>query len=211
MRNNIISAPLRSNSCPDFPVVQYADDTILVLTADITQVNQIRNLLLHFTTKTGLKVNYHKSVIIPINVSAAKLEIIKSTLGCQLGSFPFTYLGLPLSTHKLTIEDFTAMMQRIERRISGCSTLISYDARLQLIKSVYSSLPTYFMCCLALPLGVEEQINKYLKHCLCRNFGSEEMGTTMIAWDLVCKPKTQGGLGVLDLVNQNSFTSHESS
>lgn len=122
-----MSAPLRSNSCPDFPVVQYADDTILAFPADITQVNQIRNLLLHFIGQTGLKVSYHKSVI---NASDAKLEITKSTLGCQLGSFPFTYLGLPLSNHKLKIEDFTAMMQRIERRISGCSTLIFYDARL---------------------------------------------------------------------------------
>lgn len=118
------------------------------------------------------------------------------------GLLPFTYLGLPLSTNKLKIEDFTAMMQRIERRISGYSTLISYDGRLQLIKSVFSSLPTYFMCCLALPLGVVEQINKYLKHCFWRKYGRDEKGSAMIAWDIVCKPKSHGGLGVLDLIKR---------
>lgn len=156
MRNNIICAPLQVHSCSDFPVIQYVDDTILVLPAEITQLKQIENLLLHFTAQTG----NHKFVIIPINVPAEKIDVIKNTLGCQLGSFPFTYLGLPLSTNKLKTEDFTVMTQRIGRRITGCSTLISYDGRLQLIKSVFSSLPTYFMCCLALPLGLVEQINK---------------------------------------------------
>lgn len=121
MRNNIILAPLRINSYPDFPLIQYVDDTILVLPAEIIDLNQIRNLLLHFAAQTGLKVNYNKSVIIPMNVPAGKIELIQSTLGCQIGTFPFTYLGLPLSTNKLKIEDFIAIMQRIDRGITSCS------------------------------------------------------------------------------------------
>lgn len=142
---------------------------------------QVKNLLSHFAGQTGLKVNYDKSTVIPINLPAHKITSIINILQCQQGSFPFTYLGLPLSINKVKIEDFCPMLQRIERGISGCSTLISYDGRLQLINSVFSSLPTFFMSCLALPIGVIDQIDKYLRHCFWRKFGTEVTGTAMIA------------------------------
>lgn len=131
------------------------------------------------------------------------MQNIINILGCKLGSFPFTYLGHPLSIIKLKIADFCPIMQRIERRISGCSTLISHDGRLQLIKSVFSPLRTFFMSCLALPLGGVEQLNKYLRHSLWRTYGFEDHGTTLIARDIVCKPKTHGSLGVVDILAHN--------
>lgn len=33
MANHLIESPLQHQSCPDFPVIQYADDTLLVLPA----------------------------------------------------------------------------------------------------------------------------------------------------------------------------------
>ena len=76
--------------------------------------------------------------------------------------------------------------------------MLGYDGRLQLIKSVYAALLIFFMCTLALPMGVIEQINKYL-----RKFGMEDRGTTLIAWSKVCRPKKQGGLGILDISLHN--------
>lgn len=94
-------------------------------------------------------------------------------------------------------------MQRIERRLSGCSTMLSYDGRFQLLKSVFSSLPIFFMCTLALPFGVVEQINKYLRNFFWRKYGMADNGTALIAWSKVCKPKEQGGLGILDISMHN--------
>lgn len=83
-----------------------------------------------------------------------------------MGVFPFTYLGPPLSDHRLRNEDFILIFQTIERRLAGVSTLLDYDGRLQLIKSVLSALPIFFMCALALPAGIVEQINKYIRNFL---------------------------------------------
>ena len=199
MRNRIVSAPLQVNSCPNFPVIQYDDDTIVVLPADQRQLMQMKNLLAHFEAQTGLKVNYSKSIVIPINVVSHNMQNIIRILQCKEWTFPFPYLGLPLSLNKLKIEDFSPMLQRIERRIYGCSTLISYDGRLQLIKSIFSSQPTFFMSCLSLPVAVIDQINKYLRHCFWRKFGTEEVGKAMISCETICKPKSHGGLGVLDI------------
>ena len=48
-----------------------------------------------------------------------------------------------------------------------------------------------------------EQIIKFLKHYFWRKFGLEHRGSALIAWDQVCKPKEQEGLGVLDLQIHN--------
>ena len=59
------------------------------------------------------------------------------------------------------------------------------------------------MCTLTLPMGIVERFNKYLRHCLWRKYGLEERGSALISWDKVCKPKDQGGLGVLNLHQHN--------
>ena len=54
----------------------------------------------------GLKVNYAKSMMVPINVSDEKLDLLANTFGCSKGSQPFTYLGLPLSVTNSSVADF---------------------------------------------------------------------------------------------------------
>lgn len=80
---------------------------------------------------------------------------------------------------------------------------MSYDGRMLLIKSVLSSLTTFFMCSHTLLVVVIDQINKYLRHFLWRKFGKEDKGPTHIAWDKVYKPKDQGGMGILDVTTHN--------
>ena len=82
----------------DFPIIQYADDTILLLEADVNELLHLKGILQNFATSTGLVVNYAKSSMIPINVHPDKLAVLASTFGCAIGSMPFTYLGLPMGT-----------------------------------------------------------------------------------------------------------------
>lgn len=165
MTHGLITPPILHQSCPDYPIIQYADDTILVLQANQTQLQHIKNLLLHFAAYTGLRVNYAKSTVISINTPEHKMQHLSSLLGCHIGSLPLSYLGLPLSIHKPKTEDFLPLLKRIETRLMGCSTLLSFGDKLTLIKSVFSSMPIFFMCTLSIPATVVNQLNKYLKHC----------------------------------------------
>jgi hypothetical protein len=48
-----------------------------------------------------------------------------------------------------------------------------------------------------------QQIDRYRKHCL--GVGDiNRKGSYLAAWDLACKPKEDGGLGIVDLRAQNS-------
>lgn len=166
-------------------------------------VEQLKNLLLHFIAYTWLRINYEKSAMVPINSTPAKMEIPANSLGCNIGSFPFTYLGLPLSLTKPKLEDFVPVIKRIDKRLAGCSTFLSYGDKLTLMKSVFTSLPTFFMCTLMSPANIVEQINKYPRHCFWRKYGMEDKGMALISWDKVCLPKDQGGLGVLQIAAHN--------
>ena len=98
MLNNLIERPLQSHHCPDFPVIQYADDIVLIMPASALQMEQLKNLILHFTVFTGLRVNFDKSAMVPINTENEVMQALAARLECSIGSFPFTYLGLPFVT-----------------------------------------------------------------------------------------------------------------
>lgn len=150
----------------DFPIVQYADDTLLFLQADARQLVFLKAMLHSFADSTGLKVNYSKSHIYPINVSSEKMTILANTLGCAIATMPFTYLGLPMGTTKPRIDDLSPIMDRVERRLSAFSTWLSYSGRLQMIQSSITPITTYAMCTIKLPKGVIENIDRARKQCL---------------------------------------------
>jgi hypothetical protein len=88
------------SNAPWFPILQYADDTLIILQADEQHLTHLQRILQDFGNVFGLRVNYAKSNLIPINVAPEKVATFTVALQCQVGSFPFTYLGLPLSTTK---------------------------------------------------------------------------------------------------------------
>ena len=166
-------------------------------------MQHLKSLLDIFAESTGLKVNYHKSSIIPINVQYGDVNALASALGCQVASMPFTYLGLPMGTTKPRMEDFTPLMDRVKRKLSAFSSFLSYSGRLQMINSVLSPTVTYAMSSIKLPVGVIENIDRARKQCLWRGNDASKKGGNLAAWHMVQKPKQKGGLGVLNLRLQN--------
>jgi hypothetical protein len=189
-----LSAPFPQNSDTAFPIIQYADDTIIVMQGNEQQLIHLKGLLQDFTLSTGLRVNYHKSCLIPINMDNDNATSLTNAFGCTVGSSPLTYLGLPLGLTKPQVKDYAPLICRVERRLSASAQFLSYAGRLQLVNSVLSSLPTYYMCSLKLPVAVVEAIDKYRKDCLWRGSDFRRKGYNLAAWKLVMKPKEKGGL-----------------
>jgi hypothetical protein len=132
----------------DYPIFQYADDTIIVLLAEDDQLLLFKELLNKYVGFTVLKVNYHKFSLVPINLSPQEAQHVAMVFYCNLGSMPFTYLGLPMGTTNPSLGDFSPIIDIIERRLSANVSFLSYGDSLILVNDVLSSLPTYFMCAL---------------------------------------------------------------
>jgi retron-type reverse transcriptase len=156
MRMNLITPPLQVNSCPDFLIVQYADDTLVLMQANARQLICLKALLNTFASATGLKVNYGKSIMVPINIAEDKVSIFTNTLQCARGQFPFTYLDLPLRIYKPTMEQCLPLVNRIAKRLAGISTFMTQAGKLLLVKSVLASLSVFFMCCLDIPITIKK-------------------------------------------------------
>lgn len=72
-----------------------------------------------------------------------------------------------------------------------------------MVSSVFSSLPTYFMCSLKIPTTVIELIDKHRKNCLWRGKEFRNKGYNLATWELVRRPNDKGGLGVTNLSVHN--------
>lgn len=76
--------------------LQFADDTLLMGTKSWANVRAMRAGLVLFEAMFGLKVNFHKSSLVGVNINVSWLNEAASVLGCKVGKVPFLYLGLPI-------------------------------------------------------------------------------------------------------------------
>jgi len=182
--------PLGPNA--DFLVLQYVDDTLIILEGWPRQVHFLKLVINTFSKATGLKVNFQKSMMLPVNLIEEKIDLLARTFGCSKGTLPFTYLGLTKQ-----VQDFLLLVTRCERRLSSISSFLNQAGRLELTNAVFTSLPTFFMCSLELPKTIIKQIDKFRKHCLWRGADINAKKPPKAAWEMVCKPKEEGGLGVI--------------
>jgi len=123
--NNQLSLPVPLPSYEDFPILQYVDNTLIFLKVDLNELNILKDIFANFATSAGLRVNFRKSMMVPINVSKERLQILASSFGCAKGNLPFTYLGLPLSTSKPSMTDFWPLVSKCERRLVAFSSFLN--------------------------------------------------------------------------------------
>lgn len=180
-RRNLIAHPISNNFAGDYPIVQYADDTLIIVLGDAAQLLLLKGLLRTFTDVTGLQVNFDKSFLVPMNMDDNRAAHLAATQECKVGEMPFTYLGLPLGTTKTTVDEFMPILTRIEKRLMGINKLLNYSARLLMVNSVLTALPTFYMCTLHISAAIIEQIDKYRKHELWDNGDINRNGTCLVA------------------------------
>jgi hypothetical protein len=157
--------------------------TLLILEACPRHLITLKSLLNTFAESTGLKVNYQKSNIYPLNVDLTKMEIIARTFDCQIGNYLFTYLGLPMGPYKPKTDEFLPLVQRIERRLLSTSMFLNHAGRLVMVNSVLSALPTFY-----------KQIDKYRKHYIRRGVDMNARKPPLGAWNLATNPREMGAL-----------------
>jgi hypothetical protein len=66
-----------------------------------------------------------------------------------------------------------------------------------------SSLATFYMCSIKVPITILKQADKYRRHCLWRGGDINAKEPPLAAWKMVTKPKLKGDLGVINLRMQN--------
>lgn len=76
--------------------LQYADDTILFSKAEESVLKNLKCILMWYEQISGMRVNFHKSELVPLNLSQDEAHWMAHIFSCPIGSFPIKYLGVPL-------------------------------------------------------------------------------------------------------------------
>lgn len=78
-----------------FSILQFADDTFILVDGESKEVKAVKNYLVWFEVVFGLKVNTDKSVLYQVN-TIQDWGLIVDLWKYKKGTFRDVYLGLPL-------------------------------------------------------------------------------------------------------------------
>jgi hypothetical protein len=79
-QNGELSLPLENSFGLDFPIIQYAYDTLIILPACPVQLMNLKCILEQFSASTRLFMNYNKSML-PMNISSDRCLQLASIFG----------------------------------------------------------------------------------------------------------------------------------
>jgi hypothetical protein len=104
---------------------------------------------------------------------------------------------------KLTNKEWKCIEDRFEKKLSCWKgKLISYEGRLILINSVLTSMPMFLLSFFEVPVGVRKRLDFYRSRFFWQR---DEIKTKyrLAKWDIIYRPKDQGGLGIENLEVKN--------
>ncbi|XP_074300104.1 uncharacterized protein LOC141631314 [Silene latifolia] len=149
-----------------------------------------------FSAASGLKLNKEKSNIYFNGVPTSIIQNILRVSGFVQGQLPFKYLGVPISSKKISKNDGMKLVDKVVARLrSWGARQLSYAGRLTLVTSVLSTLHSYWASMFLIPVGIMNKIEA-----TCRNYlwgGSDNyLKAPKVNWEQCCCSKEEGGLGI---------------
>ena len=99
--------------------LQFADDTLLLGNRSWTNVHALRAGLVLFEAMSGLKVNFHKSSLVGVNINVSWLSEAASVLGCKVGKVSFLYLDHLIGGDLRQLLFWEPVVNRIKSRLSS--------------------------------------------------------------------------------------------
>ena len=188
------------------PLLQYADNTTFFIQGSESAAQSLAIMMEIFSDFSELQLNRAKSTFVGFGLSTSELTQCVSILGMAIGTLPIRYLGLPLTERSLRAPDWQPVLEKVEARLGGWQArLISRGGRLILLKAVLSAIPICFMSVFRMLVAVRRPLEGVMR--LFFWWGSNlatTRGGALVAWSMVCRPISQGGLGIRHIQHTNA-------
>ncbi|KAL0437489.1 UNVERIFIED_CONTAM: Retrovirus-related Pol polyprotein from type-2 retrotransposable element R2DM [Sesamum radiatum] len=168
----------------------FADDLMLFSCGDFLSIHILMECLQEFRDVSGLAVNTSKSSIFRVGIVDNELDVILARTEFTRREMPVWYLGIPLGAQRLSVSDYSPLMDCIAYCISKWTTKsLSFSGRLELIRSIIQGVECFWLQCFPLPAAVIDKI-----HRLCWNFLWNSKRAP-VAWRKSATQKKRVGLG----------------
>ncbi|XP_062014305.1 uncharacterized protein LOC133730800 [Rosa rugosa] len=194
-----------ASDAPSINHLFFADDSFIFMKAEDEECGRLKDILKCYEDASGQQVNFQKSKIsFSKNVSMIVQEELAAMFGVERVDKHDKYLGLPTEVSYSKTEAFQYIMEKTRNKMkSWKDKTLSMAGKEVMIKSVVQSVPTYVMSCFELPKHLCQEMHR----CMAEFWwGDSDNGRKIhwIAWDKMCVPKEEGGLGFrnMELFNQ---------
>jgi len=172
---------------------------LLVGVKSWANVRALRAVLSLFAVMSGLKVNFHKSLLVGVNIADSWLNEVVSILDCKVGKVLFMYLGLSIGGDPRRLAFWDPVLNTIKSRLTRWhNRFLSFGGRLVLLKFALTSLHVYALSFFKALSGIISSIESIFNYFF--GGGSEDnRKISWIAWSSISLRKEDGGLGVRKL------------
>ncbi|GKD81564.1 hypothetical protein Tco_1348403, partial [Tanacetum coccineum] len=156
-----------------------------------------------FKNVSGLVPSLPKSTAYFCNVLNHIKYAIPHIIPFEEGRLSVKYLGVLLVSSRLVFKDCKELIERVESRLNEWKNkALSFAGRLQLVQSVIGSLHVFWASVFILPMRILLDIEQ-LMHGFLWGHGDTGRVKAKVAWDVVCLPKKERGLGIRRLDHFN--------
>jgi len=123
--------------------------------------------------------------------------------GIREGNFTFTYLGCLVFYGRNITSHFEELIRKIAKRISSWhNRFLTFGGKQILVNDVLQSMPVYILSAMNPPKKVIEQIHQIFTNYFWGKTGGVK-GKHSVAWNELCFPKEEGGIGFRSLHDVN--------
>ena len=189
-----------ARACPAISHLLFADDSLFLFKAELSQCQVFQDILLKYGEATGQVINLSKSSLTFGKNTCPSLKAqIKSKLGIYSEGGAGSYLGLPECFSGSKVEMLAYIQDKMKGRMSGWySRFLSQAGKEVILKSVAMAMPIYAMTCFKLPKTTCKNLSSAMAAFWWRV--SEDKGKIhWLSWDNLCVSKELGGMGFKDI------------
>ncbi|BBN67603.1 Polynucleotidyl transferase, ribonuclease H-like superfamily protein [Prunus dulcis] len=134
------------------------------------------------------QVNFDKSrICCSPNTNSGIASTIANICGSPLTDCLGNYLGVPFIQSRITKDTYSGIVDKVQRRLASWkSHALSMAGRLTYLHAVTLAIPIYTMQTIDLPMSTD----------FLWGYTGEKTKIHLVNWDIVCQPKSFGGLGI---------------
>ncbi|CAM0909118.1 unnamed protein product [Alopecurus aequalis] len=107
---------------------------------------------------------------------------------------------MTLSDSRLKRADYQHILDKLIAKLAGWKIgWITLVGRIVLVRVVLSTIPTFQMLAMAHPKWLHKMIDKIRRAFIWSGQGTTTAGKCLVRWSTICRPKSFGGLGIINL------------
>ncbi|XP_026419442.1 uncharacterized protein LOC113315366 [Papaver somniferum] len=145
----------------------FADDILIFCKGNLHSLQNLKNMLVLYERASGQCVNYAKSKFYFGGDRISRAIAIYNYLGMERAMFPDKYLGIQLKPGIVRHIHVRQVVEKIMDKLAGWKgKILSFQARLFLMKSVISSYVIHFMVVYKWPCTIIKQVERAIRNFL---------------------------------------------